>query len=651
MGTSDTAANLDAHGLAGRRSTRLNLSIPIVISGKDTYGQPFRENSRATVMNLHGAKILTFHHLALGSDLTIENRALAVTAQARVVWLGERKFPKDLGEAGIQLAEPGNIWGIDAPPEDWVEGACGGEVARSPEDVAAIAAQRKAENEIKAGEAGSAEGGHMTSDQIGAALDVALDKFTKKLQDAADMQAALFEARVVKLTNQIGSRIQTGAEAAANGAEEKMNQAQEKNMGALTDRMQSNRTETEGLLAKLQDFRQNLQAEVEKAKQGIQEASAQAVQTTTQELSERLRKESDATAGHFVDETHKRLQDESAAAIGALTHDANSRLPQITADFFAKSEPEIQARQQKAVEEAASRVNQAADSTSASAMEKLQRQVEALIKDFESHLEKSVHHSQEKSAKDISAHIHKTASGLAEELLASTAKDFHRQTDELKAAASEDIKTTVKTQTEDAKKRLGAMTHATVESLNKEGNAGLDEFRKHLHKTLKDFQDKEGQTLAKHLEAEGQRYREQMQQQIGTDTRKAAERAVAEFSAKIGESEKSSVESAQKQIADAAQKDAAAAVENLRGEMQKAAATFQEKTLGEIHAKLQSTVDQQLADAAAQMSRQAEQNLATISSQLNEKKQQMVNEAEEAFRAKLAEAFASMLQPGARKVT
>ncbi|HLY60455.1 MAG TPA: hypothetical protein VKV95_06780 [Terriglobia bacterium] len=594
MGSPETPAKTDAQGLAGRRSTRLNLSVPIVISGKDTYGQPFRENSRATVMNLHGAKILTFHHLALGSELMIENRALAVTTQATVVWLGERKFPKDLGEAGIQLTEPGNIWGVDVPPEDWAEGACGGEIARSPEDQAAIAAQRKATAEVKAGGESSVEEGHLTSDQIGAALDVALDKFSKRAQDASDMQAALFEARVAKLTAQVGARMQTSAEAAAAVAEERMGKSLEGHISTLLDRMQSTRTETEGLLAKLQELQQSLQSEVAKAKQSIEAASTQAVRETTEEMGERLRKESEAAAGRFVDETRKKLQDDSAVAIGALTNEANNRLPKIAADFLAKSEPEIQARHHQAVEQATSLVNQAAESTSANAVDKLQKHAENLKKDFDAHLEKSVHHAQEKSAKEVSEHIRKTAAGLAEELLASSAKDFHKQAGEFKAVVGEDIKTTVKSQTDDAKKRLTALTHTTVESLNKEGNAGLDEFRKHLHKTLKDFQDTEAKNLEKHLEA---------------------------------------------------------TVENLRGEMQKAAGEFQEKTLSELQSKMQSAVDQRLADAGAQMSKHGEESLTAISAQMNEKKQQMVNEAEDAFRSKLAEVFASVLQPGARKAT
>jgi len=620
MGSPETPANTDAQALAGRRSTRLDLSVPIVISGKDTYGQPFRENSRATVMNFHGAKILTFHHLALGSELTIENRALAVTAQATVVWLGERKFPKDLGEAGIQLAAPGNIWGVDAPPEDWVEGACGGEVVHSEEDLAAIAAQRKATGETKAEVAAPAEEGQLTSDQIGAVLDQALDKFAKRAQDASDMQAALFEARVVKVTNQTGSRLQTSAEEAAGGAEEKMNQALQKHLGSLTERLQSAGTETEGLLAKLQELQKNLQAEIEKTKQNIQEASAQALQANSKELGERLHKESDAAAAHFVEETRKRLQDESAAAVGALTNDANSRLPKITADFFAKTEPEIQARQNQAVEQAASLVNQSAQSTSVSSIEKLQKQAEVLRNDFEAHLEKAAQQAQEKSGKDISEHVRKTGTSTAEELLASSATSFHKQAGEFKAALSEDLKATVKTQAEEAKKKLAALTHATVESLNKEGNAGLEEFRKHLHKTLKDFQDKEGQNLEKHLETAGQKYREHLQKELQKDV-------------------------------DAARKDAGTVAETLRGEMQKEAATFQEKAMTEIRANLQSTIDQQLADVAAQMARQTEQSLGALSTQLNEKKLQAVNEAEEAFRAKLAEVFAGMLQPGAKKTT
>jgi hypothetical protein len=60
-------------GPEGRRSTRLPISIPITISGRDASGEAFRENVRTLVINTHGAKIATHHQLTLGAEIQIEN--------------------------------------------------------------------------------------------------------------------------------------------------------------------------------------------------------------------------------------------------------------------------------------------------------------------------------------------------------------------------------------------------------------------------------------------------------------------------------------------------------------------------------------------------------------------------------------------------
>src|SRR5579859_2731207 len=138
----------DAQGQAGRRSTRLAIPISIAISGKDSGGQSFKENTRTIVINKHGAKISSSHQLTLGTELLVENRALGLTAKTNVVWLGDRKSPKDAGEIGVQLLEAGNIWGIEFPPDDWQEGAptgLGGHRIEASAPAASASSARRAE--------------------------------------------------------------------------------------------------------------------------------------------------------------------------------------------------------------------------------------------------------------------------------------------------------------------------------------------------------------------------------------------------------------------------------------------------------------------------------------------------------------------------
>jgi hypothetical protein len=114
--------DLESKGKAGRRSTRVSLAIPIVLIGNDASGKPFRENTRTVVVNKQGAKLITHNRVVLGSEVSIENPAIGATAKVTVVWLGDRKNPKDPMEIGTQLLAPQNIWGIVFPPEDWEDG-------------------------------------------------------------------------------------------------------------------------------------------------------------------------------------------------------------------------------------------------------------------------------------------------------------------------------------------------------------------------------------------------------------------------------------------------------------------------------------------------------------------------------------------------
>ena len=113
-------------GAAGRRSTRVPIAIPIMLSGQDTSGENFQESTRTLVINKQGAKVLTKFKLALGAELAVENRALGHTTLANVVWLGKPPGPNEPAELGIQLVKAENFWGIDFPPEDWEKGSAKG---------------------------------------------------------------------------------------------------------------------------------------------------------------------------------------------------------------------------------------------------------------------------------------------------------------------------------------------------------------------------------------------------------------------------------------------------------------------------------------------------------------------------------------------
>ena len=114
-------------GIELRRSTRIERSVPMFISGRDTSGQDFLERTSAVSINLHGCRYPSRHDLQVGSWITlqlgesalIETATPIVRAQVRSVHLPQS--PRELHHIGVELESPGNIWSIPAPPSDWLQ--------------------------------------------------------------------------------------------------------------------------------------------------------------------------------------------------------------------------------------------------------------------------------------------------------------------------------------------------------------------------------------------------------------------------------------------------------------------------------------------------------------------------------------------------
>ena len=58
-----------------RRSERVTHSVPVVVRGVDLLGQAFEERTSALVLNLHGCKYSSKHHVPKNSWITLEPSA------------------------------------------------------------------------------------------------------------------------------------------------------------------------------------------------------------------------------------------------------------------------------------------------------------------------------------------------------------------------------------------------------------------------------------------------------------------------------------------------------------------------------------------------------------------------------------------------
>jgi hypothetical protein len=104
-------------GAAGGRGKRWAVPVPITVSGIDQDGQNFQEDSRTLVITRNGMMIETGHRLGLGSEITVENRALGCKSTGRVVWCGSVSPTNQASEVGLYLPQAEILCGIESVPE------------------------------------------------------------------------------------------------------------------------------------------------------------------------------------------------------------------------------------------------------------------------------------------------------------------------------------------------------------------------------------------------------------------------------------------------------------------------------------------------------------------------------------------------------
>jgi len=100
----------------GRRSTRVPLKVIIEAKGVT---EPLTCDGETLVVNLHGALISTAVPLRVGMKIQIHVFMTNTRGAADVVHVD----PTRPRLCGIGLVIPENIWGVEAPPDDWREDA------------------------------------------------------------------------------------------------------------------------------------------------------------------------------------------------------------------------------------------------------------------------------------------------------------------------------------------------------------------------------------------------------------------------------------------------------------------------------------------------------------------------------------------------
>lgn len=101
-----------------RRSSRVSIDMPVEVFGQSVSGKVFREETRTTTVNAHGALIVLGSAVQIKPSVLLINKSTSIEVQCRVISLKETE--KGKVELGVEFVIPQpRFWGISFPPEDW----------------------------------------------------------------------------------------------------------------------------------------------------------------------------------------------------------------------------------------------------------------------------------------------------------------------------------------------------------------------------------------------------------------------------------------------------------------------------------------------------------------------------------------------------
>ncbi|HLZ50150.1 MAG TPA: hypothetical protein VKP61_05350 [Candidatus Acidoferrum sp.] len=111
-------------GLEGRRSTRIDRTVPLVVLGQTRTGLSFQEKTSTVSFNLHGCRYPSRHEYPIGASVGLrvlqpDGETISPVIRAFVKSVHPPASPRELFQVGVELESPANIWNVSPPPSDW----------------------------------------------------------------------------------------------------------------------------------------------------------------------------------------------------------------------------------------------------------------------------------------------------------------------------------------------------------------------------------------------------------------------------------------------------------------------------------------------------------------------------------------------------
>src|SRR5260370_40231472 len=113
-----TEPSLTGNPSSRRRSQRLFIQIPVVVSGQLNPSTPFSEEANTVVLNAHGALVQLNTAVQIGQKIMLQNVRTKEQQEVTVVFLAPAESRKSNVALGCTTPRP-DFWHVAFPPEDW----------------------------------------------------------------------------------------------------------------------------------------------------------------------------------------------------------------------------------------------------------------------------------------------------------------------------------------------------------------------------------------------------------------------------------------------------------------------------------------------------------------------------------------------------
>jgi hypothetical protein len=401
-----------------RRSTRVSVVLPVLLSGSDANGFAFKEKTQTIDVNKNGAKLTTSFQLGLGKQVRLSNSITEHFTAARVIHISEKG---STFEVGIELFEPHDLWGLKG--SDW------------------HSLHASMEQQAESKSAGNSSARHDEARSIASpAEDVTSEADPGPLPPSKLEPFQISSQKKLRALGGGGRRVHPAPQAQtilSSDAKE-------------SDKLQSSRADLANLLATAQD---------------IQQASWQVVRSLFDELHSRLHRELEAASVGFVEDTSKRLKLEASNILAAFDQDARAHQAAITNDAAAQLQT-FCTKTEASLAESLEEFRRKLSELSTCALDNFQHHEEALVSNCEARVQKIFEDLRKESVNGASEELRATSGELSGELRRRAEVGFEILQGELVKAG--------KIIAEEAQKQISHVSDAALSSFNREVAEGSE---------------------------------------------------------------------------------------------------------------------------------------------------------------------------------